>query len=171
MSKKVKRLNKETRQCLETVSELFKTKDGNIKLKKGKGKKVKKTLKSMCFHWLVRKGECRPMVETDPEDSKYWVCHCGARFRKFPPSEEDREEIIKKMMELINTFQFYSVEMGGDKDDAALFLKMKKLMPSFAKMIKEISKAITKKADYESNKNNSDSLNPLDSYYSDFSYR
>ena len=168
---KAKNLDKETRQCIETVSELFKTKDGEVRIKKGKGKKVKKTLKHMCFHFLIRKGMCWPMVENDPEDPKQWVCKCGAKFPKAPPEPEELDEIVEKFEGLINTFQFLSVRMGGDKDDAALLLKLKRLIPQFGKMAKQITKAVSKRKEYETNKAKSEDLGNFGSYYGDFSYR
>lgn len=173
MSKKnkIKKLDKETKQAIETVSELFKSKDGDYVIRKKKSKKVKKILKHMCFHWLIRKNECQELVKTDAEDPKYWRCRCGARFMKRPPSEEEREGIIDRMMELINFYQFYSVRMGGDKDDAAIFLKLKKIVPEFRKMVAALHKAIIKKAEYEENKVNSDENSQFSQYYSDYSYR
>ena len=58
--KKIKNLDKETRACIETVSDLFKVKDGEWKVRKGKKGKTKKILRNMCFHWLIRKDQCTP---------------------------------------------------------------------------------------------------------------
>lgn len=174
MSKKpkVKNLDKETKQCIETISDLFRNKNGEMKLRKGKKGKTKKILRNMCFHWIIRKDQCLPLVDNDPEDPNYWLCRCGAKFRKAPATEEERERIIDEFLSLVNSTQFYSVNMGGDKDDSALFIKLKKLIPDFRRVAKEVSKAIQKRADYEDNKAKSEELDKFgSSFYNDFSYR
>lgn len=169
--KKIKNLDKETRACIETVSDLFKVKDGEWKVRKGKKGKTKKILRNMCFHWLIRKDQCTPMVQNDPENPSYWKCRCGARFKKTPPTEEERQAIIEKFLELVNLIQFFSVNMGGDKEDSALFIKLKKLIPDFEKTAAAVLKAMAKKKDYEENKARTEDLSNFGQYYNDFSYR
>ena len=61
--------------------------------------------------------------------------------------------------------------MGGDKEDSALFIKLKKLIPDFEKTAAAVLKAIAKKKDYEENKARTEDLSNFGQYYNDFSYR
>lgn len=166
---KLKKVEKGTRELIDSISEIIKIKDGAPKLK-GKGKKIK-AIKKSCVHWMAKKGDLIPTVETYSEDASKWVCKiCGAVFPKAPIPQEDTEDCINKVLELVNQSQFWSVKMGGNKDDVAMFIRLKKLLPDYLKTNKSMMKAIQKRAEYESNKDNSDAVNNILGSYGDFSY-
>lgn len=166
---KLNKIEKGTRELIESISSLIKMKDNGPKLK-GKGKKVK-AIKKTCVHWMAKKGEVIPTVETASDDASKWECKiCGAKFPKAPMAEEEMESAINEVIGLVNQFQFWSVKMGGQKEDTAMFVKLKKLLPDLKKTGKNIMKAIQKRAEYENNKDNSDAVNNIMGYFGDYSY-
>lgn len=166
---KLAKIDKGTRELIQSYSEIIKIKKGDPKLK-GKGKKIK-AIKRSCVHWMAHKGDLIPTVETCPEDETKWVCKiCGAVFPKAPIPQEDVYDCIKKVLGLVNQSQFWSVKMGGDKDDMATFIRLKRLLSEYSKINENIQKAVQKRAIYESNRDNSDAVNNVLGYYGDFSY-
>ena len=171
MSKK-KKVEKETRRLIEAVSDTIKRKkDGGYKFKSGK-KKVIKKIKRTCLHWVIRKGKEVPCVHQDPENPNNWKCDiCGATFPIRPLNEEEYSNTIKSILESINQMQFWSVKMGGDKDDTKLFVQLKQLlMAHYVKAQKAIVKNINKRQRWDERNTKTDGLTQFDSY-AGFDYR
>ena len=172
MSKK-KKVEKETRRLIEAVSDTIKRrKDGGYKFK-SKKKKVVKKIKTSCLHWVIRKGKEVPCVHQDPDHAGNWKCDiCGASFPIRPLDDEQYRKVIDDTLQMINQLQFWSVKMGGNKEDTKLFIQLKKLMKDhFTKSQKHIVKSINKRQSWEDRaKQNSDGLAQFDSY-TGFDYR
>lgn len=174
MSKKKTKLDKETRQLLESISDLVKKK-GNGQYKfKSKSKKAVKKVKRSCVHWVYRKGKPVPAVIQDPDHPGEWRCRiCGATFPIKPLDPIDGRSAYnvetKKMLELVDQIAFWSVKLGGDADDTRMFLKLKELLPRFSKVSKQVVKQVNKREQMA----NSSKTNSMDQFnaYSSFSYR
>lgn len=172
---KSKKVEKETRRLMESISDLIKKKgDGRYKFK-SKSKKVIKKVKKSCVHWIFRKGKEVPTVMKDPDRPGYWKCKiCGASFPIKPlDSDGNRtgyEIETDHMLELVNQMQFWSVKLGGDAEDTKMFIKLKEQLPRFKKVSKQIMKRVNKREEYEKDKRKSDSMSQFDAY-SGFNYR
>lgn len=185
MAKKSKKIEKETRRLIESVTDLVKKKGDGYKFKT-KNKKTIKKIKKTCVHWVIRKGKEFPTVIQDPNDSSYWICTiCGARFPVKPVKKVIREAVPEKnipeitenvyakradqMLELVNQMQFYSVKLGGDAEDTKMFLRLREALPRFKKVSSQIIKQ-TNKRDQWNKKNKTGALNRFNSY-SSFNYK
>lgn len=173
MAKSAK-IEKETKRLIEAMSDLVKKKGDRYKFRSKKKKLVKKVKKS-CVHWVLHKSRPTPTVVHDPERPGYWKCAiCGASFPIKPLQGEDGhnayQDASAKMLELVNQMQFWSVKLGGDADDTKMFLKLKVMLPRFAKTSKQILKHINKRNEFEENRKKQDSMSQFD-MYSGFSYR
>lgn len=173
MAKKSK-IEKETRRLIEGISDLVKKKGDRYKFKSKKKKLIKK-VKRTCVHWAIRKGKEVPTVVRDPEHPGNWKCAiCGASFPIKPLQGENGENAYDKMtsqmLAAVNQIQFYSVKLGGDADDTKMFLQLKKMLPRYAKVSKQILKRINKREEFENNRKKSDAMSQFD-MYSGFNYR
>lgn len=207
--KKSKKIEKETRLLIESISDVLKKKGDRYKFKTGK-KKVVRKMKRSCPHWIIRKGKEDPTLQNitktvlvlddglldketraaiqDLLDSgvitnqstvdtltrlltkgsisvPYWQCRiCGAEFPINPGTKEEREAVIQHFTSLINQIQFWSVKLGGDSNDTRLLLKLKELVPMFAKLQRQVIKQVDKREKYEKNKSKSDLNSQFDGY-------
>lgn len=172
---KSKKIEKNTRRLIESVSDMVKRKGDRYKFK-SKNKKVVKKVKKTCMHWVIRKGKEYPTVVNDPERPGYWRCTiCGASFPIKPLVSTDGKrsqyEIdCEHMVGLVNQMQFWSVKLGGDADDTRMFIDLKKNLPRFAKVSKQILKRVNQREDYERNRSKGDSRSQFD-VYSGYNYR
>ena len=174
MAKKSKRIDKETRRMIESISDLVKRKGDRYKFKSKKKKLIKK-VKQSCCHWTIRKGKEVPTTIRDPERPGYWKCAiCGASFPIKPQILDDGtsvyKETVSQAMELVNQIQFLSVKLGGDAEDTKMFLRLKENLPRFAKVSQQIIKRINKREEFDKRRENGDSMARFDSY-SGFGYR
>ena len=175
MAKKSKKVEKETRRLMEGIADLVKRKGDRYKFK-SKNKKVVKKVKKTCVHWIMRKGKEVPTVMHNPEKPGYWKCAiCGASFPIKPLESLDNgktqyEVETENMLGLVNQMQFWSVKLGGDAEDTKMFIKLKELLPRYAKVSKQILKRVNKREEYENNKRRSDVMSQFDAY-SGFNYR
>lgn len=170
MAKKSKKIEKETRRLIEGISDLVKKKGNKYKFKT-KNKKVIKKVKRTCFHWEIRKNEEKPALTRCEHKPGYWeCCICHATFPIKPGEDDDYKEAINRTLEYVNQIQFWSVKLGGDKDDTRMFLKLKELLPRFEKVSKQIVKQVNKRNAWEKNRQNTDALSQFDAYAS-FNYR
>lgn len=172
MAKKSKRIEKETRRLMESISDMVKKKGGDRYKFKSKSKKVVKKVKRTCVHWIMRKGKEVPTVVH--AENGMWKCAiCGATFPIRPLESVDGKtgyEIeANKMLGLVNQMQFLSVKLGGDADDTKMFIKLKELLPRYAKVSKQILKRVNKREEYENNRKRSDVMSQFDAY-SGFNY-
>lgn len=176
---KSKKIEKETRRLIESVASCIKKKGDRYKFKT-KNKKAIKKIKRTCVHWTYRKSKETPTTIKDPKRPGYWKCTiCGASFpiRPLPiVKDEDTEEIINpydiksnEMLELVNQIQFYSVKLGGDADDTKMFLELKKDLPRFSKVAKQVIKQVNKREAFERNRANANAMSQFD-IYSGFQY-
>ena len=168
--KKSKKVEKETRRLIEGIADLIKKKGDGYKFKSGKKKQIKK-VKKTCVHWTIRKGKEVPTVEPDPEIPGNWkcsICQCSFPIRPATPSEYI--EAATNFLAHVNQLQFFSVKMGGDADDTKLFVQLKRMVPQYLKVQKNILKAVNKRQEWDDRKSESDSLSQFTSYNS-FSYR
>ena len=175
MSKKSKKIEKETRRLIEGISDLTKRKGSNGYKIKAKGKKVVKKVKRTCVHWIMRKGKECPTVIRNPENPSEWKCQiCGATFPIRPLEKIDGESgyrvVTKNMIGLVNQMQFWSVKLGGDAEDTKMFIKLKELLPRFSKVSGQILKRVNKREEYESKRRNNDAMAQFDDYTS-YGYR
>ena len=170
MSKKNKKIEKETRRLIEGITDLVKKKGDRYKFK-SKNKKLVKKVKKTCVHWIIRKGKEVPTVIHDPERSGYWKCTiCGASFPIKPVTQDEYAAMSKQMLELVNQMQFWSVRLGGDAEDTKMFIRLKEALPRFEKVAKQILKRVNQRDAFEKNRENSDAMAQFDAY-SGFNYR
>lgn len=167
MSKR-KRVEKETRKLIESISELIKKKGDGYKFncKKKQIKRIKKT----CVHWTIRKGKEVPTVTQDTNPANWKCTICGATFPIRPATPEEYRNTAKQLLAHVNQLQFWAVKMGGDADDTKLFIQLKQLIPRYMKVQKNIMKAVNKRQEWEDRKSHTDSLSQFDGY-SGFNYR
>lgn len=164
MSKKKIKIDKETRKIIEAVSDRIKRKDGVYKIKT-KNKKIRKQILRVCTHWVSTKNGEHPAVVRDPDDSSYWICTiCGAKFPVPPLEVEKYEEAVDTLMSYVNQMQLYSVKMGGDEEDTKILQNLKRDLPKFKKLSKNIVKHINEREKFEKNKNNSDATSQFNAY-------
>lgn len=166
---KSKKIEKETRQLIESISEVIKKKGDRYKFK-GNKKKFKKMKKS-CVHWIIRKGKAHPLTTSSNEFPGKWQCRlCGHRFPIAPLSKEEYDNRIDQFMEIVDQIQFWSVRLGGDSDDTKLLIRLKRDIPDFRTIEKEIIKQMNKREQWEKNRSKSDIMAQFDAY-SGFSYK
>lgn len=169
-SKKSKKVEKETRRLMESVTDLVKKKGDRYKFK-SKNKKIIKKVKRSCVHWIIRKGKEVPTVIHDPEHPGNWKCTiCGASFPVRPVDMDVYYDSTDKMLQYINQMQFWSVKLGGDAEDTKMFIKLKENLPRFAKVSKQILKRVNQRDAWEKNRERSDVMSQFDAY-SGFNYR
>jgi len=170
MAKKSKKVEKETRRLMESISDLVKKKGDRYKFK-SKSKKVVKKVKKTCVHWIIRKGKETPTVIQDPDRPGYWKCTiCQASFPIRPITTEEYIANSNDMLALVNQMQFWSVKLGGDADDTKMFIRLKSDIPRFQKVSKQILKRVNQRAVWEKNRENADVMSQFDAY-SGFNYR
>ena len=178
MAKKSKRVEKETRKLMESIGDLTKKHNGKYRIK-GKKKKIIKKMKVTCVHWIYRKGKEVPTVIHDPENPNNWKCTiCGTSFPVKPIDDiktsdgviSGYKDCTDKMISLINQIQFWSVKLGGDKEDTKMFLQLRKMLPRFNSVSKQILKNVRKR---EALENNPDKHNVMAAFddYSSYNYR
>lgn len=169
MSKKSKKVEKETRRLIEGIANLVKKKGDGYKFKSGKKKQIKK-VKKTCVHWIIRKGKEVPTVTQDSNPANWRCTICGATFPVRPATDLEYREAANQFLAHVNQLQFWSVKMGGDADDTKLFVQLKQMVPRYLKVQKNILKAVNKRQEWEDRKSQSDSLSQFDSY-AGFNYR
>lgn len=170
MAKKSKKVEKETRRLIESVTDLVKKKGDRYKFK-SKNKKVIKKVKKSCVHWIYRKGKEVPTVIQDPENPGNWKCTiCGASFPIKPVIYDEYRSNANKFLEYVNQMQFWAVKLGGDAEDTKMFLELRKDVPRFEKVTKQILKRVNQREAWEKNRQNSDSMSQFD-IYSGFNYK
>lgn len=170
MSKKSKKVEKETRRLMEGITDLVKKKGDRYKFK-SKNKKLVKKVKKTCVHWIIRKGKEVPTVVHDPERTGYWKCTiCGASFPIKPVTHDDYVGTTKQMLEFVNQMQFWSIKLGGDADDTKMFIRLKEALPRFEKVSKQILKRVNQREAFDKNREHSDVMSQFDAY-SGFNYR
>lgn len=165
MGKKKVKCEKETKKLIEGISDLVKRKNDKYKFK-SKKKKVIKKVKKTCFHWVERKGKLVPAVKQDPENPGNWKCQiCGHSFPIKPlDSKKDYTREINNMIALVDQMQFWSVKLGGDKDDTKMFIELKQMLPRFEKVSRQILKRVNQREEFEENRKNGDSMSQFDVY-------
>ena len=172
---KSKKIEKETRKLIAAVSDLVKKKNGQYRFK-SKNKKLVKRVKKTCVHWIMRKGKEYPTVVSDPDRAGYWKCTiCGASFPIKPLVSTDKsfnpyDDQSRQFLELVNQMQFWSVKLGGDAEDTKMFIELKKNLPRFGKVSKQILKRVNQREEYERNRAKSDAMSQFD-VYSGYNYR
>lgn len=170
MAKKSKKVEKQTRQLMESISELVKKKGEGYKFK-SKSKKIVKKVKRTCPHWIMRKGKEHATVQADDQHPGYWKCRiCGESFPVAPLAPEEYQNTCEHMVALVNQMQFYSVQMGGDAEDTKMFLILRQYLPRFSKATRQIIKQMDKRRKYEDQKQKI-GVNEQFSSYAGFNYR
>jgi hypothetical protein len=157
MAKKSKKIEKETRRLIESISDLVsKNKDGSRYKFKGAKKKTIRAVKRSCVHWIIRKGKEYPAVEEIHEG--YWTCKiCGREFVISPlKDDEDKLDLdqyrqaCRGFVSLVDHVSFYLVKMGGDASDTKVIVKLKELVPKFEKIAVSGMKQLNKRHEMES---------------------
>lgn len=172
---KSRKVEKSTRRLMEAVGDTVKKKGGKYKFK-SKNRKMIKKVKRTCVHWVYRRGREVPTVQQSPDHNNMWkCCICGAEFPQIPlassdPKRTQYEIEVEKMLGLVNQMQFFSVKLGGDADDTKMFLNLRRDLPRFAKVSKQILKRVNKRNEYETNRAKGDAMARFD-VYSGFNYR
>ena len=169
MAKKHK-IEKETRRLIEGISDLVKKKGDKYKFK-SHNKKIVKKVKKTCCHWIIRNGKELPAVirHPDPKMQGYWKCKiCGAVFPVRPPSDVNGESAYdaatNQMIQLVNQIQFLSVRLGGDSDDTKMFLNLRKDLPRFMRVSRQIIKRINKRDAFEKKREDNGIMSQFSSY-------
>lgn len=169
MAKKSK-IEKETRQLMESISDLVKRKGDRYKFKT-KSKKAIKKIKKTCPHWIFKKGKEIPTVTASPDRPGYWRCQiCGAEFPITPFETEQYANASGAVLEMVNQIAFWGVKFGGDKEDTKMFLRLKTDLPRFAKVSKAVMKAVQKRQSLDSKSSKNDILNQFNNFVG-FNYR
>ena len=164
------KVEKETRKLIEAMSDLVQKKGDRYKFK-SKKKKLVKQAKKTCVHWIIRKGKEVPTVVESPTNPGYWRCKiCEAEFPIRPAEANEYHTGIMQTLAYVNQMQFLSVKLGGDAEDTKMFIQLKKMLPRFEKVSKNILKAANKRQQWEDNRKKSDAMSQFDSY-SGFNYR
>ncbi len=167
---KSKKIEKETRKLMEAVGDMVKKKGDRYKFKCKNKKKIKR-VKRQCVHWIYRKGKENPLTISDPDRPGYWKCTvCQRSFPIKPAKLAEYNESINGTMEYLDQMIFWSVKLGGDKEDTQMFLRLKADLPRFEKVCKQILKRVNQREAWEKNRENSDVLAQFDAYAS-FNYR
>lgn len=167
---KSKKVEKETRRLIETVTDCVKKKGDRYKFK-SKNKKAVKKIKKSCVHWIFRKGKEVPTVIPDPANPNNWKCMiCGATFPVAPEEEGAYHVAANNLLQLVNQMQFFSVKLGGDKEDTKMFLDLKRNIPRFVKVSRQIRKRVCQREAFEKNRANANAMSQFD-IYSCFNYR
>lgn len=170
MAKKSKKIEKETRQLMESVTDCVKRKGDRYKFK-SKNKKMVKRVKKSCVHWIFRKGKETPTTEPDPNRPGYWRCTiCNKSFPIVPDEYGDYVASAEHLLGYVNQMQFWAVKLGGDADDTKMFQSLKTNIPKFEKASKQILKRVNQRQQWEKNRENSDSMSQF-GMYSAFQYK
>lgn len=174
MAKKSKKIEKETRKLIEAITDLTKKKGNRYKFRT-KDKKTVKEYKLICPHWRYKKPDSRedevPAVVRHPIHNDYWQCKiCGATWPVNPGEPEDYEKAVDDVLECINQIQFWAVKMGGDAEDTRMFIKLRKNLPRFKKVSRQVLKRVHKRAQWEENRKKTDALAQFDAF-SSFNFR
>jgi len=168
--KKSKRIDKKTRDLIDSISDLIrrKNKDNEYRFK-GVKKKQLKSIKQTCPHWIARKGRYDPAVYTI--DNDFFACRiCGKKFPINPLTKDEYETASEAFLAMVNQVFLYSVQLGGDSADSETLIKLKRLVPRFAKIANNVAKALDKRKEEEKRKSQAQS-NSQFSNYSSYSYR
>jgi hypothetical protein len=166
---KSKKVEKETRRLIETVTDCVKRKGDGYKFK-SKNKKMVKKIKTSCVHWVYRKGKETPTVIQDPNVPGYWKCTiCGQSFPIKPDEDEDVSSVANAMLMYVNQMQFFGVKLGGDASDTKMFLELKRDIPRFVKVAEHIHKRVNKRAEFEKNRANGNTMSQF-AIYNGFNY-
>lgn len=173
MAKKKSKIDKETRRFIEKVSDLIKKRRDDKYVLKGRKKEIRE-IKKTCLHWEIRKrNKDIPAVRPHPTKEGYWECRiCREVFPVGPLDPGDEEQgiphevdlICDKFLGMVNHIVLLAVRMGGDSDDIAKFIKVKRLVPDVAKMSKNICKKLNKRQKYEDNRRNNSAGGRFDSW-------
>lgn len=170
MAKRSKKIEKETRRLIESISDLVRKKDNQYKFRGTKKKEVRQ-IKRTCVHWIIRKGKEYPAVEERPESPGFWTCKiCGKNFRIKPFTPEEYHQINETYLSVVNQCFFYSVKMGGDASDTKVMVRLKELVPKFDKISRVMMKQLNKRQEYEDRRRQSDQGSQFGSF-SSFNYR
>ena len=150
------------------MTDLLKKRRDGYGFRKGNKRAVKKA-KKLCVHWMSKKGRPVPMVHTDEHNPANWKCICGASFPIKPLSQDEYRRAADEFLSHVNQIAFWSVMMGGDKDDVKIISRLKQIIPEFKKIEKGVVKAMNKRHEFEERKKNTDAMGQFDSY-SGFNY-
>lgn len=164
MAKKNKKIEKETRRLIESISDLVKYKNDRYKFKTKKKKQIK-VINTTCMHWVIKNGKVKPAVQEDPAHPGMFRCRiCGKLFPIQPMEKEEYEDACRSFEALVNQAAFYSVAMGGNSDDTKLFITLKKAVPRFEKVIKNEGKALAKRKEYIESRKGDNGSGQFDSW-------
>lgn len=169
-----RKVDKETRRLLESVSDLVKKRGDRYKFRT-KSKKTIKKIKKTCVHWIIRKGKEVPCVQQDPDRAGWWKCKiCGATFPIRPLEDVDGQNQyelkVDEMVQLVNQIQFWSVKLGGDADDTKMFLQLRALLPRFSKVSKQVIKRVNKREEISNSQRKNDAMDQF-SMYAGYNYK
>lgn len=165
---KTVKIEKTTRKIIEVLSDMIRPReDGKIKYRKGINKKDIKKVKQTCAHWIIdKKGKEVPFVDED--HSKPGMFKCKFCEKSFPIKPLEEEELVARcedFLALVNQAFFYSVKMGGDATDTDVFLSLKRTIPRFIKMSRNIRKQIANRQNDMSKNADVDNGSIMGMYY------
>lgn len=166
---KSKKIEKETRRLIESISDLLKRRDNGYYKFKGAKKKTIREMKRNCPHWIIRGGEERPAVEQLRNSPGYWTCKvCGKKFPVKPFTAEQYDQACESFLGIVNQLFFLSVKMGGDSSDTKVFLKLKELVPRLNKIARNEIKQFNKREEFERRRHEEDDSTFMN--YTSYSY-
>lgn len=181
MAKKSKQVEKETRRLMESISDMVKRRGGKYQFKKKHKKKQLRRMRMTCVHWIYRKGRSIPTVIHDPNDPNLWRCTiCGATFPVNPlkcnadqvkSHDTPYDHKVNEMLSLVNQIQFWSIRLGGDKEDTKMYLELRRLLPRFRKVARNVLKNVKKRELVENNPDKNNIMATFDAYSSFYNYR
>lgn len=174
-----KKLDKDLRLLLERITDMVKpTKSGKFKIRKG-SRKIVKSIKRNCCHWILVKNKAETTVQEDPRNPNNWKCGiCQASFKKAPyllsrnpnfnpndcdedneflePGDEgytpDYNYIFDEALEATNQILLWEVGMGGNKEDLKIMLTLKRYLPKMKRLSNRVYKAFSTRSSNKKNK-------------------
>ena len=109
-----------------------------------------------CRHWETRKKKLLPCVIADKEIPENWKCEfCDASFSIRPVPPLERGKAATALLNQINQVQFWGVKIGDESEIHKETLStLRKLIPEFIKIQKEIYEIVDRKNYSEEVKSN-----------------
>ena len=171
-----RRVERETRKLIKTVTSLIKKVSANneFKFKKKESKKYVKRVKRLCPHWYLNKrGDETPALHPSKGEPEYHECGiCNALIRKRLYDMEEVDEGIGEFLKIINQMEFFAIALGSDRDTISRCTQLKELIPGFRQDCKLVVKHVKDKNKVSSDKNKEEmSLNDTFRMYRSIRYR
>ena len=154
--KNAKKVERETRRLIESISELGKYKNNDFKFNKKVKKKTVNAAKRNCLHYYSKNGRIIPTMTQAGSAPGFRKCRiCGAQFKITPPSEENIDIMNATFLSEVDRVAFSAVACGGNKDDLKVCLAIKAALYKFNKIDRNVSKIMRKRSEFQTKREKS----------------